>query len=251
MKRFWGLRSFMEISDFISSVRPEQLASSGFNNILSSCEEVRECLYLADLACKELKRDKNTQKIARTIYKKALQICKNPSDFFYIARSVFENLNDVKYSQKIILRSIKAFQIRDYTLLTKQNVLRRKQMRIVIKKALSSGMSKQRFLNFLDALNRIEKYRSVCKKFYKKAENLTEGNDAYDDELLRKEELALQRIRSINAKTSHMICLRCTCGVRFACSLKFYTFISPKYSPISPLITSASSFGSSTLINGM
>lgn len=30
MKRFWGLRSFMEISDFISSVRPEQLASSGF-----------------------------------------------------------------------------------------------------------------------------------------------------------------------------------------------------------------------------
>jgi hypothetical protein CCC13826_0812 len=61
-------------------------------------------------------------------------------------------------------------------------------------------MNKQRFLNFLDILSRIKKYKPVCKKFYKKDENLTDGNDAYDDELLRKEGLTSQRIRSTNAK---------------------------------------------------
>lgn len=71
----------------------------------------------------------------------------------------------------------------------------------VIKSALKSGMNRQRFLNFLDFLSRIKKYKLVCKKFYKKAENLTDGNDAYDDELLRREAAAVwQRIRSANEK---------------------------------------------------
>lgn len=46
----------------------------------------------------------------------------------------------------------------------------------VIKSALKSGMNRQRFLNFLDFLSRIKKYKLVCKKFYKKAENWTDGN---------------------------------------------------------------------------
>ena len=41
MKKFWGLRPYMEVSDFISSVKPKQLLSSEFNDILSKCEDVR------------------------------------------------------------------------------------------------------------------------------------------------------------------------------------------------------------------
>jgi len=41
-KKFWGLRPYMEVSDFISSVKPKQLLSSEFNDILSKCEDVRE-----------------------------------------------------------------------------------------------------------------------------------------------------------------------------------------------------------------
>lgn len=61
-------------------------------------------------------------------------------------------------------------------------------------------MNRQRFLNFLDFLSRIKRYKSVCKKFYKKAKNLTEGNDAYNDKLLRKEAAVWQIVRSTNAK---------------------------------------------------
>ena len=50
MKKFWGLRPYMEVSGFISSVKPKQLLSSEFNDILSKCEDVREYLHLANLA---------------------------------------------------------------------------------------------------------------------------------------------------------------------------------------------------------
>ena len=200
MKRFWGLRPYMEISDFISSVEPKQLLSSELNDILSKCEDFREYLHLARLAYDELENDENRQKIIKTILKRALQVCKYPMEHFYVAISVYENLNDKKLAKKIIVKQIKRFKINGYFLLCKQNVLPRKHMRTVIKSALSSGMKRQRFLNFLDILSRIKKYKSVCKKFYKKAENLTEGNDAYDDELLREKKLALQRLRAISDK---------------------------------------------------
>lgn len=121
-------------------------------------------------------------------------------EHFYIARSVYENLNDKKLAKKIILKSIKNFKINHYFLLCKQNVLPKKHMKAVIKSALKSGMNRQRFLSFLDVLSRIKKYRLVCKKFYKKAENLTDGNDAYDDELFRREAAVWQRVRSANVK---------------------------------------------------
>lgn len=201
MKKFWGLRPYMEISDFISSVEPKQLLSSELNDILSKCEDFREYLYLARLAYGGLEDGENRQKIIKTILKKALQECQDPWGYFYIARSVYENLNDKKLARKIIVKQIKSFRINDYFLLCKQNVLHKKQIKIAIKRALKSGMNKQRFLNFLDILSRVKKYKSVCKKFYKKAENLTEGNDAYDDdELLRREAAVWQRIRSTNAK---------------------------------------------------
>ena len=188
----------MEISDFISSVEPKQLLSSELNDILSKCEDFREYLHLARLAFDELKNDENRQKIIKTILKRALQACKYPMEYFYVARSVYENLNDKKLAKNIIVKQIKRFKIN--VLLCKQNVLPRKHMRTVIKSALSSGMKRQRFLNFLDILSRIKKYKSICKKFYKKAKNLTDGNDAYDDELLRREAAVWQRIRSANAK---------------------------------------------------
>ena len=200
MKRFWGLRPYMEISDFISSVKPKQLLSSEFNDILSKCEDFREYLYLARLAFDELENDENRQKIIKTILKRALQVCQYPGEYFYVARSVYENLNDKKLARKIIVKQIKSFRINDYFLLCKQNVLHKKQIKIAIKRALKSGMNKQRFLNFLDFLSRIKRYKSVCKKFYKKAGNLTDGNDAYDDELLREEAAIWQRVRSANAK---------------------------------------------------
>ncbi len=201
MKKFWGLRPYMEISDFISSVEPKQLLSSELNDILSKCEDFREYLYLARLAYGGLEDGENRQKIIKTILKKALQECQDPWGYFYIARSVYENLNDKKLARKIIVKQIKSFRINDYFLLCKQNVLHKKQIKIAIKRALKSGMNKQRFLNFLDILSRVKKYKSVCKKFYKKAENLTEGNDAYDDdELLREEAAVWQRVRSANAK---------------------------------------------------
>ena len=199
MKKFWGLRPYMEINDFISSVKPKELLSSEFNNILSKTEDFREYLYLANLAF-ELEYGENRQKIIKTILKRALQVCQDPWGYFYIARSVYENLNDKKLARKIIVKQIKSFRINDYLLLCKQNVLHKKQIKIAIKRALKSGMNKQRFLNFLDILSRVKKYKSVCKKFYKKAENLTEGNDAYDDELLRKEAAAWQIVRSTSAK---------------------------------------------------
>ena len=200
-KRFWGLRPYMEISDFMSSVKPKQLLSSELNDILSKCEDVREYLHLANLAF-ELEDGKNRQKIIKTILKRALQVCKYPMEYFYVARSVYENLNDKKLAKKIIVKQIKRFKIN--VLLCKQNVLPRKHMRTVIKSALSSGMKRQRFLNFLDILSRIKKYKSICKKFYKKAKNLTDGNDAYDDECFKKEEIVQQRldqIRNKNTKT--------------------------------------------------
>ena len=199
-KKFWGLRPYMEISDFISSVEPKQLLSSELNDILSKCEDFREYLHLARLAYDELENDKNRQKIIKTILKRALQVCKYPMEHFYVAISVYENLNDKKLAKKIIVKQIKRFKINGYFLLCKQNVLPRKHMRTVIKSALKSGMNRQRFLSFLDVLSRVKKYKSVCKKFYKKAENLTEGNDAYDDELLREKKLALQRLRAISDK---------------------------------------------------
>lgn len=204
MKKFWGLRPYMEISDFISSVKPEQLASGALRNILSRCEDTVEYLYLARLAYNELEDGEDRQKIIKTILKRALQVCQGPWDYFYVARSVYENLNDKKLAKKIILKSIKKFKINHYFLLCKQNVLPKKHMRTVIKSALKSGMNKQRFLNFLDILSRIKKYKSVCKKFYKKAENLTDGNDAYNEEYLKVEERAQQRldqIRNKNTKT--------------------------------------------------
>ena len=191
MKKFWGLRPYMEISDFISSVEPKQLLSSELNDILSKCEDFREYLYLARLAYGGLEDGENRQKIIKTILKKALQECQDPWGY----------LNDKKLARKIIVKQIKSFRINDYFLLCKQNVLHKKQIKIAIKRALKSGMNKQRFLNFLDILSRVKKYKSVCKKFYKKAENLTEGNDAYDDdELLREEAAVWQRVRSANAK---------------------------------------------------
>ena len=190
----------MEISDFISSVKPKQLLSSELNDILSKCEDFREYLHLARLAYDELENDENRQKIIKTILKRALQVCQYPGEYFYVARSVYENLNDKKLAKKIIVKQIKRFKINSYFLLCKQNILSKKQIKTAIKSALSSGMKRQRFLNFLDILSRIKKYKSVCKKFYKKAKNLTEGNDAYDDELLRREAAVWQRVRSANAK---------------------------------------------------
>jgi len=65
MKKFWGLRPYMEISDFISSVKPKQLLSNEFNDILSKCVDVREYLCLANLAF-ELENGENRQKIIKT-----------------------------------------------------------------------------------------------------------------------------------------------------------------------------------------
>ena len=200
MKKFWGLRPYMEISDFISSVKPKELLSSEFNDILSKCEDFREYLYLARLAYDELEDGEDRQKIIKTILKRALQVCQYPWGYFYIARSIYENLNDKKLARKIIVKQIKTFKINDYFLLCKQNILSKKQIKTAIKSALKSGMNRQRFLNFLDFLSRIKRYKSVCKKFYKKAGNLTDGNDAYDDELLREEAAVWQRVRSANAK---------------------------------------------------
>ena len=200
MKGFWGLRPYMEISDFISSVKPKQLLSSEFNDILSKCEDFREYLYLARLAFDELENDENRQKIIKTILKRALQVCKYPMEYFYVARSVYENLNDKKLSKKIIVKQIKRFKISHYFLLCKQNILSKKQIKTAIKSALKSGMNRQRFLSFLDILSGVKKYKTVCKKFYKKAENLTDGNDAYDDELLGEEAAVWQRVRLANPK---------------------------------------------------
>lgn len=71
MKKFWGLRPYMEIGDFILSIKPKQLLSSEFNDILSKCEDVREYLYLANLAF-ELEDGENRQKIIKTILKKGI-----------------------------------------------------------------------------------------------------------------------------------------------------------------------------------
>ena len=119
MKKFWGRRPYMEISDFISSVEPKQLLSSEFNEILSKCEDFREYLYLARLAFDELENDENRQKIIEMILKRALQVCKYPMEHFYIARSVYENLNDKKLAKKIIVKQIKRFKINNYFLLCK------------------------------------------------------------------------------------------------------------------------------------
>ena len=201
MKRLWGLRPYMEISDFISSVKPKQLLSSEFNDILSKCEDVREYLHLANLAF-ELEDGENRQKIIKTILKRALQDRQEPWGYFYIARNAYENLNDKKLAKKIIVKQIKKFKINDYFLLCKQNILSKKQIKTAIKSALKSGMNRQRFLNFLDFLSRIKRYKSVCKKFYKKAENLTEGKDAYDEECLKVEERAQQRLEQIRNKNT-------------------------------------------------
>jgi hypothetical protein CCC13826_0812 len=203
MKKFWGLRPYMEISDFISSVKPKQLLSSELNDILSKCEGVREYLYLANLAF-ELENGENRQKIIKTILKKALQECQEPWGYFYIARSVYENLNDKKLAKKIIIKQIKRFKINDYFLLCKQNILSKKQIKTAIKSALSSGMKRQRFVNLLDRLSEIDKYSLVCRKFYKKVNKLPTDNDAYDEECFKKEERAQQRldqIRNKNTKT--------------------------------------------------
>ena len=188
MKKFWGLRPYMEVSDFISSVKPKQLLSSEFNNILSKCEDVREYLYLANLAF-ELEDSENRQKIIKTILKRALQVRQDPWGYFYIARSVYENLNDKKLARKVIAKQIKKFKINDYFLLCKQNILSKKQIKTAIKSALSSGMKRQRFVNLLDRLSEIDKYSLVCRKFYKKANRLPIDNDAYDEECLKKEEI--------------------------------------------------------------
>ena len=110
MKKFWGLRPYMEISDFISSVKPKELLSSEFNEILSKCEDVREYLHLANLAF-ELEDGENRQKIIKTILKRALQIRQEPWGYFYIARSAYENLNDKKLARKVIAKQIKRFEI--------------------------------------------------------------------------------------------------------------------------------------------
>ena len=203
MKRFWGLRPYMEVSDFISSVRPKQLLSSEFNDILSKCEDVREYLHLGSLAFK-LEDGENRQKIIKTILKRALQVSQEPWGYFYIARSAYENLNDKKLAKKIIVKQIKRFKINDYFLLCKQNILSKKQIKIAIKSALSSGMKRQRFVNLLDRLSEIDKYSLVCRKFYKKAKKLPTDNDAYDEECFKKEEKVQQRldqIRNKNTKT--------------------------------------------------
>ena len=203
MKRFWGLRPYMEVSDFISSVRPKQLLSSEFNDILSKCEDVREYLHLANLAF-ELEDGENRQKIIKTILKRALQVSQEPWGYFYIARSAYENLNDKKLAKKIIVKQIKRFKINDYFLLCKQNILSKKQIKTAIKSALSSGMKRQRFVNLLDRLSEIDKYSLVCRKFYKKAKKLPTDNDAYDEECLKKEERTrqvLDQIRNKNTKT--------------------------------------------------
>lgn len=203
MKKFWGLRPYMEVSDFISSVKPKQLLSSEFNNILSKCEDVREYLHLANLAF-ELEDGENRQKIIKTILKRALQDRQEPWGYFYIARNAYENLNDKKLAKKIIVKQIKRFKINDYFLLCKQNILSKKQIKTAIKSALSSGMKRQRFVNLLDRLSEIDKYSLVCRKFYKKAKKLQTDNDAYDEECLKKEEIVQQRldqIRNKNTKT--------------------------------------------------
>ena len=202
-KKFWGLRPYMEVSDFISSVKPKQLLSSEFNEILSKCEDVREYLCLANLAF-ELENGENRQKIIKTILKKALQECQEPWGYFYIARSVYENLNDKNLAKKIIIKQIKRFKINDYFLLCKQNILSKKQIKTAIKSALSSGMKRQRFVNLLDRLSEIDKYSLVCRKFYKKAKKQPTDNDAYDEECLIVEERTQQRLGQIqnkNAKT--------------------------------------------------
>ena len=186
MKKFWGLRPYMEVSDFISSVKPKQLLSSEFNDILSKCEDVREYLHLANLAF-ELEDGENRQKIIKTILKRALQDRQEPWGYFYIARSAYENLNDKKLAKKIIVKQIKRFKINDYFLLCKQNILSKKQIKTAIKSALSSGMKSL-----------------VCRKFYKKAKKLQTDNDEYDEECLKKEEIVQQRldqIRNKNTKT--------------------------------------------------
>jgi hypothetical protein CCC13826_0812 len=193
----------MEVSDFISSVKPKQLLSSEFNNILSKCEDVREYLHLANLAF-ELEDGENRQKIIKTILKRALQDRQEPWGYFYIARNAYENLNDKKLAKKIIVKQIKRFKINDYFLLCKQNILSKKQIKTAIKSALSSGMKRQRFVNLLDRLSEIDKYSLVCRKFYKKAKKLQTDNDAYDEECLKKEEIVQQRldqIRNKNTKT--------------------------------------------------
>ena len=203
MKKIWGLRPYMEVSDFISSVKPKQLLSSEFNDILSKCEDVREYLHLANLAF-ELEYGENRQKITKTILKRALQICQEPWGYFYIARSVYENLNDKKLAKKIIVKQIKRFKINDYFLLCKQNILSKKQIKTAIQSALSSGMKRQRFVDLLDRLSEVDKYSLVCRKFYKKAKKLPTDNDAYDEECLKKEERVQQRldqIRNKNTKT--------------------------------------------------
>ena len=203
MKKFWGLRPYMEVSDFISSVKPKQLLPSEFNNILSKCEDVREYLHLANLAF-ELEDGENRQKIIKTILKRALQDRQEPWGYFYIARNAYENLNDKKLAKKIIVKQIKRFKINDYFLLCKQNILSKKQIKTAIKSALSSGMKRQRFVNLLDRLSEIDKYSLVCRKFYKKAKKLQTDNDAYDEECLKKEEIVQQRldqIRNKNTKT--------------------------------------------------
>lgn len=199
MKKFWGLRPYMEIDDFISSVKPKQLLSSEFNDILSKCEGVREYLHLASLAF-ELENGENRQKIIKTILKRALQACQDPWGYFYIARSVYENLNDKKLARKIIAKQIKIFKINDYFLLCKQNILSKKQIKTAIKSALSSDMKRQRFVNLLDRLSEIDKYSLVCKKFYKKAKKLPTDNDAYDEECLKVEERVQQRLDQIRKK---------------------------------------------------
>lgn len=203
MKKFWGLRPYMEVSDFISSVKPKQLLSSEFNDILSKCEDVREYLHLANLAF-ELEDGENRQKIIKTILKRALQDRQEPWGYFYIARNAYENLNDKKLAKKIIVKQIKKFKINDYFLLCKQNILSKKQIKTAIKSALSSGMKRQRFVNLLDRLSEIDKYSLVCRKFYKKANKLPTDNDAYDEECFKKEERTrqiLDQIRNKNTKT--------------------------------------------------
>lgn len=81
MKKFWGRELYMEISDFISSVESKQLLSSQFNDILSKCEDVREYLYLANLAF-ELEDGENRQKIIKTILKRRYKLVKNLGDIF-------------------------------------------------------------------------------------------------------------------------------------------------------------------------
>lgn len=199
MKKFWGLRPYMEISDFISSVKPKELLSSEFNDILSKCEDFREYLYLANLAF-ELEDGENRQKIIKTILKRALQVCQDPWGYFYIARSAYEILNDKKLAKKIIVKQIKTFKINDYFLLCKQNILSKKQIKTAIKSALSSGMKRQRFVNLLDRLSEIDKYSLVCRKFYKKSSKLPTDNDAYDEECLKVEEGVQQRLDQIRKK---------------------------------------------------